>query len=165
MIDSPSDGAHEEETPQGVSCSTRSLRSARAVVFQLLYAMEAFDYSVSLESIAENFGRAFNILVDPKGEVFKKASLIIEHRHELDEQIRPLLANWRLERIGYSTRLILRLALWELINTDLAPSIVINEAVELAKCFAEDDAYKFVNGILDEWVKRHKPESHPASST
>jgi N utilization substance protein B len=43
--------------------------------------------------------------------------------------------------------------LWELKKGDPAASIVINEAIELAKCFAEKDAYKFINGVLDESVK------------
>jgi N utilization substance protein B len=45
------------------------------------------------------------------------------------------------------------LGLWELLNTDTDPRIVMNEAIELAKCFAEDDAYRFINGLLDRAVK------------
>ena len=44
--------------------------------------------------------------------------------------------------------------MWELTNTEMHPTIVINEAVELAKCFSEKDAYRFVNGILDEFIKK-----------
>ena len=72
----------------------------------------------------------------------------------LDEECKPLLSNWRFERLGMCTKLILRYALWELQTTDTNPTIVINEAIELAKCFAEKDAYKFVNGILDEALKK-----------
>jgi len=44
-------------------------------------------------------------------------------------------------------------------------AIVINEAIELAKCFSEDDAYKFVNGILDELVKgMHKEGKNEAQN-
>lgn len=141
-----------------VSSDNLSQRDTRSLVFQLLYAMEAFDYNVSLESIVDNFARGFNVRINQHGPAFIKAQAIIQEREELDEQIKPLLSNWRLERLGFSTRLILRLAMWELTKTDIAPSIVINEAVELAKCFAEHDAYKFINGVLDEWLKRNKPE-------
>ncbi len=147
----------ENWSDEEISSDELSQRDARSLVFHLLYAMEAFDYEVSLESIADNFGRGFHIVINPQGDVFKKAASIIAEREELDRQIKPLLANWRLERLGYSTRLILRLALWEFTHTDLAPSIIINEAVELAKCFAEHDAYKFVNGVLDEWLKKNRP--------
>ena len=81
------------------------------------------------------------------------AAAIVEHRQELDTLLKPLLLNWRLERIGLCTKLILRSAVWELRQQETAANIVINEAIELAKCFAEKDAYKFVNGILDEAVK------------
>ena len=47
------------------------------------------------------------------------------------------------------------MALWELQQPKAIASIVINEAVELAKIFAEKDAYKFVNGILDQYCKQN----------
>jgi N utilization substance protein B len=74
----------------------------------------------------------------------------------LDEQIKPLLDNWKFERVGCVTRIILRMSIWELVHTQLDYSIVINEAIELAKGYAESDAHKFINGILDKWVKEHK---------
>lgn len=142
-----------------------SQRDQRALVLHLLYAMDAFDYQVSLESITENFGKEYNYDITPKKSVFVKAASIIAERDELDNEIKPLLDNWRFERIGCCTRLIVRMSLWELKHTDTAPSIVMNEAVELAKCFSEVDAHKFINGILDEWVKRNMPgtviEPHP----
>ena len=81
---------------------------------------------------------------------------IVDQRNKLDEEIVPLLANWRLDRLGCSTRLILRLAIWEMGNTDTASTVIINEAIELSKAFSEKDAYKFVNGILDEAAKQRK---------
>ena len=84
----------------------------------------------------------------------------VEMREELDSQIKPLLKNWKFERLGCCTRLILRLALWELKQPDSIPSIVINEAIELAKAFAEKDAYKFINGLLDEASKKLYPAKH-----
>jgi len=65
-----------------------------------------------------------------------------------------LLDKWRLERIGVCTHIILWIGLWELMHTDTDSKIIINEAIELAKCFAEKDAYRFVNGILDQAVKK-----------
>ncbi|HVX01225.1 MAG TPA: transcription antitermination factor NusB [Candidatus Babeliaceae bacterium] len=137
-------------------CSTLPRRDGRSLVFHLLYAMDSFDYQVSLESIADNLGRGFQCHIDVNGSLFKEAQGIIVQRDYLDSLIKPLLDNWRFDRLGVCTRLIVRLALWELINTDTTHSIVINEAVELAKCFGELDSYKFINGILDEWVKRSK---------
>jgi N utilization substance protein B len=141
-----------------ISSNDLARRDARSLVFHLLYAMDSFDYQISLESVADNLGRGFKYDIDMKGSLFKEAQAIIAEREALDALIKPLLDNWRFDRLGVCTRLIVRLALWELLNTDTMPSIIINEAIELAKCFAEMDAYKFVNGILDEWVKRNKEE-------
>lgn len=137
-----------------VSCDTLSQRDQRSLVFHLLYAMDSFDYDVSLESIIENFAHNYDCIVQRNDAVFEAAQAVIEKREELDKEIQPLLANWRFERLGVATRLILRYAFWELLNTDTDQVVIINEAVELTKCFAEDDAYKFVNGVLDEWRKK-----------
>ena len=129
-------------------------RDTRALIFHLLYAMESLDYSVSLDSIVDNFNRGFDLAIPLDSKVFAIAQAVIDHREALDQMIHPLLVNWRFERIGVCTKLILRFALWELTEIKTVHSIVINEAIELAKCFAEHDAYKFVNGILDEAVKK-----------
>lgn len=138
-----------------IPCDTLSPRDQRTVIFHLLYALDSFEYQVSFEAVVDNFCRGFLCDIDPTKPLYKKAQAIAEQRHEIDEHIKPLLHNWRFDRIGLCTKLILRIALWELMNTDLASSVVINEAIELAKCFAEIDAHKFVNGILDEWVKNN----------
>ena len=143
----------EEKLKRSFSYHDMSRRDIRSLIFHLLYAMEAFDYQVSLEAIVDNFNRGFNLDIPLDSEAFKITQKVIKQRTELDKKIKPLLINWRFERIGVCTKLILRLALWELINTDTAPNIIMNEAIELAKCFSEADAYKFVNGILDELVK------------
>lgn len=145
----------EEQEP--VSSQDLPRRDQRALIFFLLYAQDAFDYEVSLESVADNFSRGFGYIISPGQFVFTHASAVIKLRDELDEELRPLLAHWRLERLSTCTRLIMRLGLWELKHTDIDRSVIINEAVELAKCFAESDAYRFVNGVLDEWVKKTSP--------
>lgn len=125
----------------------------RSLIFHLLYALDAFDYDVSVDSIADNFHRGYGILIPTDGAVFQKTSAIVDQRKELDILIIPLIENWSIERLGVPTKLILRLALWELRHTDTDPVVVINEAVELAQCFAEKDAYKFINGVLDTYRK------------
>lgn len=131
-----------------------SRRSERIIAFYLIYAVDRFDYSTSLESVVDNFSRGYDFVVSKTSFAFDLASCTIDNRDKLDEKIKPYLKNWRLERLGCCTLLILRMAIWELDLKKTAPSIVINEAVELAKAFAEKDAYKFINGILDEYCKQ-----------
>jgi transcription antitermination factor NusB len=147
----------DENPNEEIVCSTLSMRDQRSLVFHLLYAMDAFDYTVSLESIADNYGKGFNCVITPQDKVFQDTASVIAERDAIDEDIRPLLDNWRFERLGVATRLILRYAVWELRSAMTDSLVVINEAIELAKAFAEDDAYKFINGILDQWVKKYRP--------
>lgn len=144
---------------QPLSYNDLSRREVRSLIFHLLYAMDCFDYDTSLQAITENFNIGFELSIPVNSEVFAIASEVIDKRNDLDDAIKPLLHNWRFDRLGLSTKLILRLALWELSNTKTSANIVLNEAIELAKCFAEKDAYKFVNGILDEAVKKMGRES------
>jgi len=133
-----------------------SRREIRSLIFHLLYAAEASSYDTSLNSIIDNFNRGLDMDIPLDCEAATIAKAVIDDRVRLDKQIEPLLDNWRLERVGICTKLILRLSVWELENTDIADNIVINEAIELAKCFSEKDAYRFINGILDEICKQIK---------
>jgi N utilization substance protein B len=75
---------------------------------------------------------------------------VARHGADLEASIRPLLANWELERVGLLERLIIALALTELHHSPEVPyRVVLDEACELARTFCDEDAVKFVNGILD----------------
>ena len=131
-----------------------SRREARALAFQLLYAADRQDYSVPLEQIIQQFSSGFNLEIPADSLAVQITQGVIQTQKELDLQINPLLENWKITRLGCCTLLVLRIALWELRQPDAIPTVIINEAIELAKCFAEKDAYKFVNGILDEYCKK-----------
>ena len=142
---------HIEERP--ITYDDLSRRDVRSLIFHLLYAAEAFDYLESLNSIVGSFNRGFNLDISLDSEVFQVTQSIIDMNDELDALYIPLLVNWRIDRVGMVTKLILRFGIWELKHTKTDPRIVINEAIELSKCFAEKDAYRFVNGILDRIAK------------
>lgn len=74
----------------------------------------------------------------------------LKKKNELDELLCTYLVNWQLERLSAPVRNILRLSLYELLYCDDIPPVVsINEAIELAKKFQDNEAARFVNGILD----------------
>ncbi len=156
---------HLDTLSKTISYDDLSRREVRSLVFHLLYAMDAFEYDSSLNAIVDNFNRGFELSIPLNSEVFKIAEEVIENRNTLDQEIKPLLHNWRFDRVGVCTKLILRFALWELINTKTSANIVLNEAIELSKCFAEKDAYKFINGILDEAVKKMGREAEIPAKT
>lgn len=72
-----------------------------------------------------------------------------EHQNFLDEQLEKRLKNWTIQRIEITNLLILRLAAYELyFHEEIDPRIVINEAIEMTKSFNNENASKFVNGVL-----------------
>ncbi len=146
-----------EQTP--ISYDDLSRRDVRSLVFHFLYAADAFNYEESVESIIDSFNRGFDLSVPLDSELANIVKNIIDNRQDLEKTYEPYLANWRSERISVCTKLILLFAIWELKNTETAIQIIINEAVELAKCFAEQDAYRFVNGILDPVSKDLRKEN------
>jgi N utilization substance protein B len=84
-------------------------------------------------------------------------------RDRLDAVIGPSLHHWRLDRVGAVERNILRLAVYELMmERDTPASVVIDEAVELAKRFGEADSAGFVNGVLDAIARRERSAGEDA---
>jgi N utilization substance protein B len=74
----------------------------------------------------------------------------IAHLETIDARIEAQAQHWRLERMAVIDRLILRMAVFEfLYRPDTPRTVVIDEAIELARTFSEQDAIRFVNGVLD----------------
>jgi N utilization substance protein B len=68
---------------------------------------------------------------------------------ELDQLIQMRAQNWRLERMPLVDRNILRMAIYEMKVERTPAPVVIDEAIELARRFSEEDAVPFINGVLD----------------
>jgi len=74
----------------------------------------------------------------------------MEMQEALDRRIALVAENWKLNRIASIDRCILRLALYELLESDdVPPKVAINEAIEMAKRFSTSQSGGFVNGVLD----------------
>jgi N utilization substance protein B len=75
---------------------------------------------------------------------------------EIDAILSATLFRWKLDRLSYMDRAILRMACCEILHFDDVPTTVsINEAVELAKLFGDDRSAQFVNGVLDAIARQH----------
>lgn len=74
---------------------------------------------------------------------------VAEHLTEIDEKIAEHAKGWKIERIARISLSILRLCTYELMYTDVPRPVALNEAVELAKLYDNDDAPAFINGILN----------------
>ena len=83
-----------------------------------------------------------------------------EYKDEFDKMIIKRLKNWELRRIAVIDKVILRLALAEILYfEDIPPEVSINEAIELAKKYSTEKSSKFINGILDAIYRETKKKS------
>lgn len=72
-----------------------------------------------------------------------------------DPWVERLAPKWPPKRQPGVDRALLRLAAWELVNTQTPPKVVIAEAIELAKQFSTEQSAAFINGVLDSLLKEH----------
>jgi N utilization substance protein B len=78
---------------------------------------------------------------------------VVEHGEPLDEILGQHARNWRVSRMAVVDRNVLRLAIFELRETETPVAVVIDEAVDLARRFGSDSSPAFVNGVLDAVAK------------
>ncbi len=124
--------------------------SGREAALQMLFQMEASG--TSADEAIDLFWRAFGADADPESRAYADACVrgVAETREELDAHIAKASTNWRLERMTRVDRNVLRLGTWELAHRpDVPRAVVLDESVELAKAFGNDDSGAFVNGVLD----------------
>ena len=74
---------------------------------------------------------------------------VITHFNELDQICNKYMKNWSIDRIDKTGAAILRMAIYELKYTDTPSLVVINEAIELAKKYSDEDVRKMINAVLD----------------
>lgn len=85
--------------------------------------------------------------------LLQKAEAVMEKIPELDRKIDGVAEGWKTRRMGKVELTILRLALYEMLYDDQIPEkVAINEAVELAKKFGQDESPAFINGVLAKLV-------------
>jgi N utilization substance protein B len=90
---------------------------------------------------------------------------IVARKGEIDTLIQGNSEHWRISRMAFVDRNILRIAVFELLEEKLiAPAIVINEAIEIAKRYSSDEAADFINGVLDAVRKKLKKIEPPQES-
>ncbi len=78
---------------------------------------------------------------------------VLHNLDTIDDVLVPLLNNWDLYRLGTVERAVLRMGVWEMMNTDVPHAVVINEAIDIVNWFSAPVARKIVNGVLDKYAK------------
>ena len=84
---------------------------------------------------------------------------VITKKEELDNLANTYLNKWTIDRLGNTDQSIIRMAIYELLYTKTPEIVVINEAIELAKLYSDDDVKNMINGVLDK-IYKNKVNNH-----
>jgi N utilization substance protein B len=129
-------------------------RELREHIFILLFRVE-FN---SIEEMPDQMKMYFEEIDQPAKEkdenyIQEKAKKVFDKLPELDEFINEKAEGWNISRMGKIELAIIRLAIFEMKYDDEVPTgVAINEAVELAKKYGQEESGSFVNGILAKLV-------------
>ncbi|OFW29927.1 MAG: transcription antitermination factor NusB [Acidobacteria bacterium RIFCSPLOWO2_02_FULL_65_29] len=128
-------------------------RRAREAALQILYQWDVGKLDID-RAIETFFDLQWADAQPPPDDLRAFASGLargtVERLSDVDTLIANTTERWRPERMPVVDRLVLRMAVCELLrDTGTPPAVVINEALELARTFSTEESVKFVNGMLD----------------
>jgi len=132
-------------------------RKAREIVLQSLYEAEFSDLTPR-EIFDQQIARRLPTeeTVDHAEALFFKT---LENIDQLDAIIAPALENWEIGRIALVDKNILRFALAEILYfDDIPPKVIVNEAIEVAHRYSTEDAGRFINGLLDRFIREYRKD-------
>jgi transcription antitermination protein NusB len=124
--------------------------SGREAALQMLFQIEASG--VTADVAIDLFWKAFGSDADPESRAYADECVrgVTSGRDTIDHHVTTASQHWRLERMTRVDRNVLRLGTWELTERlDVPRSVILDEAVELAKAFGNDESSAFVNGVLN----------------
>ncbi|WP_174734180.1 transcription antitermination factor NusB [Mesobacillus harenae] len=119
-------------------------RTAREKALQALFQIDLSkaDTSEAIEHVLEN---------EPADDYMTRlVGGVVEHLEEIDEMIKGKLEKWTMDRIANVDRNLLRIAVYELIycRDEVPANVVLDEAIEIAKIYGDDQSSRFINGVL-----------------
>ncbi|MDC7227178.1 MAG: transcription antitermination factor NusB [Spirochaetales bacterium] len=133
-------------------------RTGRVIAFQTVFSWEANDITteelLKFEWLDPDEPQNSQTAVD-----FARllAAGTVENIHIIDKTIKEHLVNWKFNRLSKVDLAILRISVYSLLYRDEIPQkVTIDEAVDIAKSYGNDESYKFVNGVLDSIRKKNE---------
>ena len=141
----------------------------RIIALQTLYEqdfrMEAGDPDFADAEILQRNIQRYKEMVDDLDFIAQLVAGVAKNAELLDAKLQPVAPEWPIKDIARMDRLVLRIGLYELENSeDIPAKVVINEAVELAKAFGGNNSSKFINGVLGTLL-REREAANPELAT
>ncbi|MCS6839106.1 MAG: transcription antitermination factor NusB [Bdellovibrionaceae bacterium] len=134
-------------------------RLSRELALKILFQREFSSEPIAERDWADLLEQSISPELLSYGESLVKG--VLQYQEQIDQKLKSLARNWKLERMALIDRNLLRLGLFEMLwmEAPLPPPIVINEYVDLAKKYGSTDSGSFVNGILDQAAKNQSVDS------
>lgn len=156
---------HPADATKGLS-RRQSRRKAFELLFELNYRPDLSAESILRRTFEDLDVRELHLVDEDSdgyvaGQLDAGACLFIkelvhavkDHESELDHELAQYPHDWSYDRIGVAERVLLQLALAEMVYLGTSYKVVINETLDMAKLYAQDEARRFINGILGAAVR------------
>jgi len=137
---------------------------------QTLYARDFADPrqtggEIPIEELFERVAQNFDLPVGARDFALQLAAGTASELSEIDDLLAANAINWKISRMAAVDRNVLRLGIYELTRTDTPVSVILDEAIQLARRFGGESSPGFVNGVLDAVAKqiREQAEQTPDS--
>jgi len=132
---------------------------SRQVALQTLYARdfadpEHVDGEVGIREIFERVAQNFDLPLGARDFALELFSGTTADLAKIDDLLAANAINWKISRMAMVDRNVLRLAVYELTRTDTPVSVILDEAIQLARRFGGESSPGFVNGVLDAVAKQ-----------
>ena len=121
----------------------------REKIMTILYQVEMYNKNKYDFDLKEVIKENTQISSDFVNEIVNG---VIEKREEIDDKANKYLTDWTIDRLDNLGATILRMGLYEILYTDTPDVVVINEAIELAKKYSDDNVKKMINAVLDKII-------------
>ena len=130
--------------------NTGTRRKARESALQMMFSADVIDPD-SKDLTNDYWNELGETDSDQKTREFANNLVLgaLTNKEVIDDRIRTRAEHWRIERMAIVDRNVLRLAVYEFLFEDTPHTVVINEALEIARRFSTFEATQFINGILD----------------
>lgn len=134
-----------------------SYDKTRLNLMNAIYQIDLNKYS-SVSDL-DGYFEALEISEENKIKLSNRLESFIDNIDAIDTELKKAFKDAKLERLSYIDRALLRLAIFEIyIEEEIAYQIIINDIVEIAKNFSDDNSYKFINAILGDYVRNYYHE-------
>jgi N utilization substance protein B len=135
-------------------------RKSRELALRMLYQLET--NSANQELALKNYCSIFPYQQDVIDYADHLMRGVKKHNEIIDEYIQNACENWKINRIAFVDKNILRIGIYEMLfSEDVPPKVAIDESIELAKKYGNEDSGTFINGVLDRVFKDYYKESCP----